>query len=128
MILEAIVVFCSCYGAIVAAIYTCQHGDGAEFAAKAADNIRKHMGSPVALQNAYGFGGSKPLGFSFEDVLSVVKHAVFAAVAGAVAYLSAQWLPLIDQTTDSGILIFGIASVVLKFVSRLLSNTEGRNI
>ncbi len=128
MILEAIVVFCSCYGAIVAALYTCQHGDGAEFAAKAADNIRKHMGSPIALQNAYGFGGSKPFSFSFEDALSVIKQTAFAAVAGAVAYLSLQWLPTVDQASSTGILIFTVASAALKFITRFLGNTEGKNI
>ena len=45
-----------------------------------------------------------------------------AAGGAAVAWLATNWLPKIDQSTSSGILLAAVANTVINFLRKLLSD------
>ncbi len=115
------------FGCMVGAFYFVvmagQQGTVGDLFAKVVDNVLPRVGRKVPSA-MYFKDGSPPLSFSWADAFEVVKHALFAGLAALIAYLGTEWLPTVDQTTSTGILIFGVASVVLKFLRQFLPATD----
>ncbi len=114
------------FGCMVGAFYLViiagQQGTVGDLLAKVVDNVIPRMGrkTPIAM---YFKEGSPAFSFSWADAFEVIKHALFAGLAALITYLVTNWLPTVDQTTSAGILVFGIASVVLKALRQLIPNT-----
>ena len=66
--------------------------------------------------------GSARFSLSAQDLASVANGALMAAGGAAVAWLATNWLPKIDQSTSSGILLAAVANTVINFLRKLLSD------
>jgi len=68
--------------------------------------------------------GSPKLRLNKSDLLAVLRGGLLAAAGAAVAYLSTQVLPNLDQGTMFGALITGVASTVLNALRKYMSDTQ----
>ena len=68
--------------------------------------------------------GSPKLKLNKADLLAVLRGGLLAAAGAAVAYLSTQVLPNLDQSTMFGALIAGVASTVLNALRKYMSDTQ----
>jgi hypothetical protein len=115
-------IFAIVCGALYFAILCAANGTVGDALGKAVANVIKRI--PKTTSGFKSGDGSPALLFSWEDLFQVLKHTFFIGVAAGMAYLADQVIPNVDQSTATGILLVGAASVVLKVLRQWLPNTQ----
>jgi hypothetical protein len=66
--------------------------------------------------------GSARFTLNQHEIISVMKGALLAGAGAVITWLAANWIPTIDKSTTTGIIVAAIASTAINFLQKLLTN------